>query len=116
MWSVEYTDEFEAWWVLLDEGEQDAVAAVVGLLERHGPRLPFPFSSRIRSSKHETMRELRIQHRGNPYRVLYAFDARRTALLLTGGCKAGDDRWYERMVPLADRILTTHLTELDAEN
>jgi len=116
MWDVEYTDEFEAWWVLLDESVQDAVAAVVGLLERHGPRLPFPYSSRIRSSRHDMMRELRIQHRGDPYRVLYAFDPRRIALLLIGGCKADDGRWYERMVPLADRILTAHLEELDAED
>jgi len=51
------------------------------------------------------MRELRIQHRGEPYRIFYAFDPRRVALLLLGGCKTGDDRWYERTIPRADRIL-----------
>ena len=116
MWDVEYTEEFGEWWRLLEESEQDAVAAVVGLLERLGPRLPFPYSSRVNSSRHTSMRELRIQHRGGPYRVLYAFDSRRTALLLVGGCKVGDDRWYERMVPRADRILTAHLEDLDAED
>jgi hypothetical protein len=55
------------------------------------------------------MRELRMQFRGRPYRVLYAFDPRRVALLLIGGGKTGDDRWYQRFVPLADRLYAEHL-------
>ena len=58
------------------------------------------------------MRELRIQHRGRPYRVLYAFDLRRTAILLLGGDKTGDNRWYERWVPVADRLYDKHVEEL----
>jgi len=41
-WEVEYTDEFEAWWVQLSLGEQESIAAVVGVLEQLGPQLPFP--------------------------------------------------------------------------
>jgi hypothetical protein len=59
------------------------------------------------------MRELRIQHQGSPYRVLYAFDPRRVALLLIGGDKTGNDRWYEENVPVADRIYDAHLAELE---
>lgn len=59
------------------------------------------------------MRELRVQHQGNPYRVLYAFDPRRVALLLLGGDKTGDEGWYGRMVPLADALFSVHLAELD---
>jgi len=55
------------------------------------------------------MRELRIQHQGRPYRVLYAFDPRRTAILPIGGDKTGEDRWYETNVPLADRLYDEHL-------
>jgi hypothetical protein len=58
------------------------------------------------------MRELRVQHGGDPYRVFCAFDPRRTAVLLIGGNKAGDDRFCERMVPIADRIYDQHLQEL----
>jgi hypothetical protein len=58
------------------------------------------------------MRELRIQHQGDPYRVLYAFDPRRFAILLTGGCKAGDDRWYETLVPIADDLYDEHLRDI----
>ena len=61
------------------------------------------------------MRELRIQHKGEPYRVLYAFDPRRAAILLLGGCKAGNDRWYEENVPLADKIYDEHLRVLKRE-
>ncbi len=58
------------------------------------------------------MRELRIQHKGHPLRVLYAFDPRRVGLLLLGGDKTGDDRWYNRFVPIADKLFARHLAEL----
>ena len=61
------------------------------------------------------MRELRIQHAGRPYRVLFAFDPRRCAILLLGGDKTGDDRWYETNVPIADRLYDEHLDTLRKE-
>jgi len=61
------------------------------------------------------MKELIVQHAGRPYRVLYAFDPRRCAVLLIGGDKTGDDRWYETFVPLADRIYDKHLAVLEKE-
>ena len=112
---VEYTDEFGEWWNSLDEAEQESVYASVRLLEAKGPQLLHPYSSKINSSRHSHMRELRIQHAGRPYRVLYAFDPRRTALLLIGGDKTGDDRWYERFVPTADRLYDEHLETLERE-
>jgi hypothetical protein len=59
------------------------------------------------------MRELRVQHRGAPYRILYAFDPRRCAILLIGGNKVGNDRWYEEFVPIADRLYSEHLDALE---
>lgn len=114
-WEVEFTDEFGSWWEGLDEDEQDSVDQGVGLLSARGPSLPFPHSSDIKNSRHGNMRELRVQHRGAPYRIFYAFDPRRSAILLIGGNKTGDDRFYERMVPLADRLYDEHLRELDHE-
>lgn len=61
------------------------------------------------------MRELRIQHEGRPYRVLYAFDPRRMAMLLIGADKTGNNRWYEEYVSLADAIYDRHLRELEKE-
>ena len=109
---VEYTDEFEQWWDGLTEPEQEDIAAVVGLLEKKGALLGFPHSSGVHGSKFGHMRELRVQHAGDPYRVLYAFDPRRSAILLLGGCKAGDDRFYEKLVPAADRLYEAHLQQL----
>jgi hypothetical protein len=61
------------------------------------------------------MRELRVQHTGDPYRILYAFDPCRAAILLIGGNKAGDNNWYERFVPIADKLYDKHLETLKKE-
>lgn len=61
------------------------------------------------------MRELRTQSGGKPLRTLYAFNPLRTAILLIGGDKAGDDRWYGTFVPIADRLFEEHLRELRKE-
>jgi hypothetical protein len=115
-WEVEYTDEFEEWWDSLSEEVQDAVSHSVGLLEQFGPHLGFPHSSEIRGSRHGNLRELRVQRSGHPLRVLYAFDPRRMALLLLGGDKTGDNRWYHYYVPIADRLFDEHLSALQKES
>ena len=114
-WDVEYTDEFGAWWEAITEAEQESIAASVGLLEAKGPQLGFPHSSGINGSRHAHMRELRVQHAGRPYRVLYAFDPRRNAILLIGGDKTGDKRWYDVHLPIADRLYDAHLEALEKE-
>ncbi|MBI4875700.1 MAG: type II toxin-antitoxin system RelE/ParE family toxin [Acidobacteria bacterium] len=111
-WEIEVTSEFERWWDSLAEAEQEDVRAGVLLLREFGPGLRFPFSSGIQTSKHPHMRELCIQHGGEPFRVLYAFDPRRTAILLIGGKKAGDRRWYESFVPVAGRLCGEYIAEL----
>lgn len=116
MWEVEYTDEFEKWWDSLDEQEQENIDAKVRMLEQLGPALRRPHSDVIKSSKHSNMKELIIQHCGRPYRVLYAFDPRRTAILLIGGDKTGNDRWYEEFVPQADEIYDDYLETLRKED
>jgi hypothetical protein len=114
-WEVEFTEEFETWWSGLTETHQVAVDAAVRMLEARGPTLDHPHSSDIRGSRHTRMRELRVQCRGRPLRVLYAFDPRRVAILLIGGDKTGNGRWYERMVPVADRIYDEYLAVLKQE-
>lgn len=114
-WDVEGTDEFAGWFESLSDEEQVSVGRVVELLVEHGPSLPFPYSSGIATSRHRHMRELRIQHDGRPYRVLYAFDPRRAGILLLGGDKTGNDRWYDEHVPMADKLYDEYLTELERE-
>ena len=114
-WEVEYTDEFEEWWESLGEGEQEAIAHGVDILRRLGPSLGRPSVDTVQGSRHANMKELRTQYRGKPYRTFFAFDPRRTAILLVGGRKGGDARFYERMIPLADRLYDQYLAELRKE-
>ena len=116
MWEVEYTNEFNEWWETLSEAEQDAVTFSVGLLQSEGPSLQFPHCAGVRQSKHSTMRELRSQCKGRPLRTFYAFDPRRAAILLIGGDKTGNDRFYDVMVPIADKIYDNYLKEIQEES
>jgi hypothetical protein len=115
MWEVEYTDEFSEWWDTLSLEEQEAIEFSVGLLENVGPSLPYPQSSAVKSSKHSKMRELRSQCGGEPLRTFYTFDFRRAAILLIGGNKTGNDRFYEEYVPIADKIYDQYLKEIRSE-
>ena len=93
-------------------GERQSVREA---LEDYGVLLKYPYCSGVEMSKHSHMRELRVQHAGRHYRVLYAFDARRTAILLIGGDKTGDERWYDTFVPVADTIYDRHIAQLQRE-
>lgn len=114
-WAVEFTDEFEGWWNGLSEDEQVDVDAKVRLLEELGPALGRPHADTVQGSRHANMKELRIQHAGRPYRVLFAFDPRRRAILLLGGDKTGNARWYDENIPIADRLFDDHLRAIEHE-
>ncbi len=114
-WEIEYTDEFGLWWEKLSLVEQEAVAHAVGLLEELGPALSRPYADTIKGSKFNNMKELRVQHKSKPYRILYAFDPRRVAILLIGGNKGNDKLWYETFLPSADKLFQNHLEELKRE-
>lgn len=115
MWEVEYTDEFGEWWERLTESEQEAVAHDVEVLSAIGPLLGRPIVDTVHGSKFSNMKELRTQHQGNAYRTLFAFDPRRTAILLIGGRKSDDPRWYDTYIRIADRLYAEHLKELRNE-
>ncbi len=109
-WNVEYTDEFGAWFEGLDEDDQDAVGAKVDLGEMIGSALGRPHADTVKGSSHPNMKELRVKR--HQIRVFYAFDPRRSAILLIGGAKEGDDRFYDRMIPIADALYDEHLSEI----
>ena len=100
-WVVEYKDQFGAWWTTLSVEEQRALTAAVELLERDWPTLGRPLADTIIASRHANMKELRPP--ATSLRVLFAFDPRRTAILLIGGDKQGQwQRWYREFIPVAD--------------
>ena len=105
------TEDFAAWFMGLETKDASAVDRVVGLLAQMGVTLRFPYTSAITGSRH-ALRELRIQSAGSPIRVFYVFDPERQAVLLIGGDKTGDTRFYEVMVPRADAIFDAYLAAL----
>jgi hypothetical protein len=96
-------DEFADWYSQLSDDEAEAVGRYVGLLEQFGIKLRAPYSSAIKGSE-IALRELRVRHAGASIRVLYVFDPERQAVLILGGDKKGDDRFYERAIPKAEEL------------
>lgn len=113
---VNFSGEFQEWLEEQEEDLQDTVLMYIRLLEQYGPQLGRPQADTLTGSKLSNLKELRVQHRGEPYRLLYAFDPKREALILLGGNKANDKRWYETMIPKAEAIFKEHLQTLLEED
>ena len=109
------TDEFTVWYRDLDEKSGDAVIRYVDMLELEGVNLGFPYSSAIRDADF-ALRELRVQSSGNPLRVFYAFDPGRDVVLLLGGNKAGDKRFYDTMITRSQKLWEEYLVERGFED
>jgi hypothetical protein len=112
-YDVEGTDQFADWYGELTAAEQDRVNFAIGLLEETGPLLGRPYADTLNGSAYANMKELRIQVAGRPIRVFFAFDPRQTAILLIGGDKTGDQRFYAKMVAIADELYGIHLHEIE---
>jgi hypothetical protein len=114
-WEVEVTDEFIDWADGLLDAQFESVAEAIVALEAEGPGLGRPFVDTIKASRHTNMKELRPR-RGH-LRILFAFDPRRTAILLLGGDKTGRwQEWYREAIPAADSLYDEHIALLKKEN
>lgn len=102
--------EFSEWFLGLDDKDTEAVSRVIDLLVERGVSLGRPYSGTIKNSRH-ALRELVIQSQGDPIRVFYAFDPKRNAVLLLGGHKAGQDRFYEESIPKAEKLFDEYLND-----
>lgn len=119
MWAITSTNEFDAWIAsdAVDSPAREDIRAVLLVLREVGPSLPRPLADTLKGSRHSNMKELRVQSKGRPFRIIYAFNTARMAVLLIGGNKQGDKRFYDRLIPIADRLFDEHLRELqDAKN
>ncbi|OGW44697.1 MAG: hypothetical protein A2Y66_08615 [Nitrospirae bacterium RBG_13_41_22] len=109
MWIIDRTEQIAEWIKKLDEDAKEAIFKTLLILQEIGPSLGRPHVDSIKESRHKNMKELRIQNRQRLFRILFAFDPDRKAILLVGGDKRGDKRFYQKMIPLADALLDEHL-------
>ncbi len=114
-WTIIYRSPYRAWFGKCGEELQNEILAHLEVLKTVGPNLGRPRVDHIKGSEHQNMKELRVQFKGDPVRILFAFDPDRRAVLLLGGTKTGDDRWYRKHVPLADQEFSLHLQEMQSE-
>ncbi|MGH9343893.1 MAG: type II toxin-antitoxin system RelE/ParE family toxin [Terriglobia bacterium] len=111
-WQVEVSDEFVEWYNSLNEEEWESINGAVDMLREYGATLGRPDVDTLKGSRYPNMKELRVQHQGRPYRILFAFDPRRCAYLILGGDKTGDEKWYVTALRRAEAIYALHLTEI----
>ena len=110
-WAVFLATEFEPEFDELDTEVQDAILARMLLLEREGPSLGRPHADTLIGSKHANMKELRCTAAGGVWRIAFAFDPERQAILLVGGDKSGgsEKRFYRQLIARADERFDRHL-------
>jgi hypothetical protein len=113
-WTVEFADEFEREFEALPEAVQDELYAQAELLEQFGPELGRPRVDTLNGSKHANMKELRFDADDGVWRVAFAFDPRRRAVLLVAGDKSGvkQKRFYRRLIVAADERFDAHLERI----
>jgi len=111
MWSIDRTEEIAEWIRGMDDDAKEAIFKSLLILQEIGPSLGRPHVDSIKESRHKNMKKLRIQNRQRLFRILFAFDTDRKAILLVGGDKRGDKRFYQKMMPLADSLFDKHLAK-----
>ena len=113
MWNVVTVDRFDEWFLTLDDSEQKSILTGIFKLQELGPTLGRPDVDTLAGTKKvKNLKELRVQHSGKPYRIFFAFDPIRQAVMLCGGDKTGNKRFYETMIPIAEQEFLDHLDTL----
>jgi hypothetical protein len=114
-WTVLFDTAFEAEFAGLAEDVQDELLACAGLLEAFGPQLGRPHVDTLKGSQHANMKELRFDAADGVWRVAFAFDPKRRAILLVAGDKAGtsEKRFYKQLITKADQRFDAHLARLE---
>ena len=116
-WSVEIAEEFEPEFFALQQDVQDSILTMTRLLRQFGPQLGRPRVDTLNGSRHANMKELRLSAAGGEWRVAFAFDPVRRAMLLVAGDKSGgsERRFYRALIARADARFDRHLARLAEE-
>src|ERR1700722_8645238 len=115
-WEVLSDEAFAEWLDAQAVGLRREIAAHASLLKQYGPMLGRPRVDSVKGSKFPNMKELRVQWKGQPWRILFAFDPKRRSILLVGGNKQDDRRWYDKNIPIADARFAKHLKSMEKDN
>ncbi len=116
MWIIERTNEIVQWIAQLNDEAKEAIYRNLLILKNIGPSLGRPYVDSIDESKHKNMKELRVQNKKRLFRIFFAFDQDRKAILLIGGDKRGDKRFYQRLIPIADKLYDQYLEKKEIKN
>jgi hypothetical protein len=113
-WVVTFHDAFETEFQALALDVRESLAASVMLLVTYGPQLGRPHADTLVGSKHSNMKELRFATEDGVWRVAFAFDPSRSAILLVAGDKAGvaQKRFYKALIDKADKRFSEHLSNM----
>jgi len=111
MWTIERTIEIKNWIAQLDDDAKESIYKNLLILKKIGPALGRPYVDSVKESKHKNMKELRIQSKKRLFRIFFAFAPDREAILLVGGDKRGDKHFYERSIPIADKLYEKYLRD-----
>ncbi len=113
-WEVEFHEEFLPEFKQFSEVVRRQAYVLVELLTKFGPQLGRPHVDTLKGSKHANLKELRFRADDGAWRIAFAFDAKRRAILLIGGDKSGvsKDRFYRNLIELAERRFDSHQTAL----
>jgi len=111
-WVVRLHDKFETELDMQEKGIQDELLAHALLLEKFGPQLGRPYVDTLKGSNFPNMKELRFNFMKGVWRIAFAFDPRREALLLAAGNKAGvnEKLFYKKLIKKADDRFSEHLS------
>ena len=108
-------DEFEPEFHALHEDVRTEILALSIVLEQFGPQLGRPRVDTLKGSRHANMKELRFSAADGEWRVAFAFDRRRKAILLVAGDKSGgsEKRFYRELIRKADERFDAHLARIE---
>jgi hypothetical protein len=116
MWTIDRTNEIVKWIAQLDDDAKEAIYKNLLILKNIGPSLGRPYVDSVKQSKHKNMKELRVQNKKRLFRIFFVFDPDRIAILLIGGDKRGDKRFYQRLIPIADKLYEKYLHKKEEKN
>jgi len=112
VWKIYRTDEFKDWFDSLEEISITAIVTDLLILEKYGPSLGRPYVDTLKGSKISNLKELRTRSKNGVFRILFVLDPERDIILLLGGDKSNDKKFYQKMIKKAEKLYQEHLIDL----